>query len=379
MTPVSAYVKKLLYQYDCIVVPELGAFLTHLLPASYVESTGLYMPPRKRLAFNEALRLDDGILTNYVVLHEGCGREEALRHIAAFVAELKQEVRQTGSLSIDGIGLFTQNEEGKLQFDPELRHNFNGEVYGMQPVQVGEWIHQAQKEDVAFVPVVTSAGLMETEEIPAGQEDAQRRRRSYWPWVAAAVFVGSLVGISYVSVIQTDDLLQSSLSPSSLLHLPSFMTKPEAEHVSVKPVAGTTAERAPDKQLAVDMPQATSTQTVPAVAVEDNKPEDAAAKPVPTEKVIVEVKQVTEEKGKPAIVRPQYIVIAGSFSNRQNAGRFQRQMRKEGYSDAYIIKPFRKGQLFKVGVFSSVNRLDAVGKLDEVSAITGLDAWIMEY
>jgi hypothetical protein len=62
MASVNDYLKKLLYQYDCIVVPELGAFLTHYQPASFTESSGLYLPPRKRVAFNEALRLDDGIL-----------------------------------------------------------------------------------------------------------------------------------------------------------------------------------------------------------------------------------------------------------------------------------------------------------------------------
>ncbi|MDB5242229.1 MAG: sporulation protein, partial [Spirosoma sp.] len=68
MASVNDYLKKLLYQYECIIVPELGAFLTHYQAASFTESSGLYLPPRKRVAFNEALRLDDGILVNYIML-----------------------------------------------------------------------------------------------------------------------------------------------------------------------------------------------------------------------------------------------------------------------------------------------------------------------
>ncbi|GAA4450739.1 SPOR domain-containing protein [Nibrella saemangeumensis] len=375
MTPVSAYVKKLLYQYDCIVVPELGAFLTHQLPATFVEATGLYMPPRKKLAFNEALRLDDGILTNYVMLHEGCSREDAQRHIAAFVSELKLEVRQSGSLSLEGIGLFTQNDEGKLQFDPELRHNFLGEVYGMQPLQVGEWVKQTTTEPVSLVPVVTTSesDAIETEEVIRTVQDEQPRR-VYWPWVAAAVFVGALAGISYFSVIQTKGPLQSSLSPSSLFQMSFIFNKPVEEPVKTVVPPTTEADVSSDKLLAMAEPHETVPPVVPSVAAEVKKPAPVAAKTVPVTNV-----SENEVKTKSAIVRPHFIVIAGSFSNRLNAGRFQRQMRKEGYTDAYVIKPMRKGQLFKVGVYSSANRFDAVGKLDEVSEITGLEAWIMEY
>lgn len=45
MASVNDYLKKLLYQYDCIVVPELGAFLTHYQSAVYTETSGLYLPP----------------------------------------------------------------------------------------------------------------------------------------------------------------------------------------------------------------------------------------------------------------------------------------------------------------------------------------------
>lgn len=382
MTPVSAYVKKLLYQYDCLVVPDLGAFLTHSLPATYVESTGLFLPPRKKLAFNEALRLDDGILTNYVMLHDGCSREEALRHIHGFVSELKQEVRQSGSLALDGIGLFTLNDEGKLQFDPELRHNFHGEAYGMQPIQVGEWMKQNQPlEAVQVLPVIKQASesdVIETEEVLPALLNEPPRRRVVWPWVAAAVFVGALVGISYFSVIDTTEPLQSSLSPGSLFRMSFLFTDKEPvkqESQQATPVV--VKAPLPTELLAMAEPKEVPVKPVkvepePKVILESRK----------TESVAVPVKPATpvaEVKVAPVVIRPQFIVIAGSFSNRQNAARFQRQMRKEGYSDAYVIKPVRKGQLYKVGVYGSANRLEAVDRLGEVSTLTGQEAWIMTY
>ncbi|WP_232326005.1 hypothetical protein [Spirosoma montaniterrae] len=49
MASVNEYLKKLLYQYDCVVVPELGAFLTHYQSASFTESSSQYLPPASAL------------------------------------------------------------------------------------------------------------------------------------------------------------------------------------------------------------------------------------------------------------------------------------------------------------------------------------------
>ncbi|RYE98533.1 MAG: SPOR domain-containing protein, partial [Oxalobacteraceae bacterium] len=104
MATVTDYLKKLLYQYDCVVVPELGAFLTHYQSASFSESAGLFLPPRKRVAFNEALRLDDGILANYIMLHEPVSRDGAQRMIAQFVQSLHQTLDSSYRFDLEGIG-----------------------------------------------------------------------------------------------------------------------------------------------------------------------------------------------------------------------------------------------------------------------------------
>ena len=162
MQPIGDYLKKLLYQYDCIVVPTLGAFLTHAVSASFNEATGQFLPPRRKVAFNGALVLDDGMLLNYVMLHESITRDEALRAIDSFVTTLKQEARQMGSFSVEGLGLFSYNAENSLQFEPELRHNFLGSTYGMQPVRLpNKVVHLAQPVTVVKpMPVITGRELL---------------------------------------------------------------------------------------------------------------------------------------------------------------------------------------------------------------------------
>ena len=60
------YISDLLYRYDCVTVPDFGAFLTSRVSAKIHESTHTFYPPKKVLSFNEQLQNNDGLLANYI-------------------------------------------------------------------------------------------------------------------------------------------------------------------------------------------------------------------------------------------------------------------------------------------------------------------------
>ena len=377
MTPVGDYLKKLLYQYDCLVVPEFGAFLTHYLPASFQEATGQYLPPRKRLAFNEALRLDDGILINYVMLHESMTRDEALRAINGFVTAMKQQIRAGGSYTIDGVGLLTTNEEHKLQFHPELRHNFEAESYGFQPIQA-QYCESAEVMPVSVLPLVSNTLPVL---VDAGTDEGQLMplpvRRPVWQWVAAALLVGTLGVYSYFSVLQPGDLLQSSLSPASLLRMPAFMTAftpipakaPEPKPAVLPVTIPTTPVSAPvaaaSKPVVVPKSEAVIEKAAPVAAAAVVKPVRLAA-----------ARKETLAAPKRTLAKP-FLIVAGSFSSRQNALGLRRQLRKAGYDDAYLMAPKRAHELIKVAAFGATTLAEADSVMVKVRELTGVPAWLM--
>jgi cell division protein FtsN len=370
MASVKDYLKKLLYQYDCVVVPELGAFLTNYQSASFTESSGLFLPPRKRVAFNEALRLDDGILANYIMLHEPVTREGAQQHISQFVAELRQQVTEAGRFDLDGIGTFTGNEEGKLQFDPSLRHNFFGEAYGMSAISAQSLTTQAL--DAVVVSASTAVGpvLVQDDETTL---TPLPRSRPYWYAAAAVLLVGSLGLISYFSVIKPGQPSQSSLDPGTLLRAPSSFFERSArpqETVKVKsvtpPVA--TADGKPTPVAKSSAPTVIAaapklvTPATPAVAPASRKPAEVTPVPVAV--------------AKPTRTTPYFTVIAGSFSSKRNALRLKRQLQRAGYSDAFVIVPSQRGQLYKVAAAGSANREEAMASVSAISEIGRTAAWI---
>lgn len=377
MASVNEYLKKLLYQYDCVVIPEFGAFLTHYQPASFSEASGLYLPPRKRVAFNEALRFDDGILANYIMLHEPVTREGAQQHVNLFVEELRTQVELQSRFELDGIGTFSRNDEGKLQFDPSLRHNFFGEAYGMSALSV----RLVNRPPVVETPV-EAVPLSTLGPVLVQDEDAiltpLRPARPYWRVAAAVLLIGSLGAVSYFSVIKPGQPQQSSLNPANLLRVPATYTG-HSNEVEATPKKVTVSPKITPKLAGANVAQ---TADIPASL----KPVTVTPTPLSTD-ISTLPKAVAASKPVPAAIAPlaavapvrtalHYTVIAGVFSRKETAMPLVEHLHKAGYTDAYIMVQGRRGLRYKVAAIGADDKQVAESHLPAINTIIGTKAWI---
>ena len=60
----SRYIQELLYQYECVTIPQFGAFLTRSFKAK-IDHKGVFYPPRKEVNFNQLLFVNDGLLAHF--------------------------------------------------------------------------------------------------------------------------------------------------------------------------------------------------------------------------------------------------------------------------------------------------------------------------
>ena len=74
---ISDHISTLLYRYECVVVPNFGAFLSHKISARIDAKTQTLYPPKKRLSFNGQLTSNDAILANHVSESEKISYENA--------------------------------------------------------------------------------------------------------------------------------------------------------------------------------------------------------------------------------------------------------------------------------------------------------------
>ena len=98
------YISDLLYRYDCVTIPEFGAFLTHRVSAKVHETTHSFYPPKKVLSFNEQLQNNDGLLSSYIAEIEKIPYEVALQNISKHVKSIKSFLMQGETLNFQNIG-----------------------------------------------------------------------------------------------------------------------------------------------------------------------------------------------------------------------------------------------------------------------------------
>ena len=387
MPSLNDYLKKLLYQYDCVVVPELGAFLTHYQSASFSEITGHYLPPRKRVAFNEALRLDDGILLNYIMLHEGIGREQAQRQVGQFVTNMREQVTTQSRFDLDNIGSFTQNDEGRLQFEPGLRHNFFDEAYGMSAIVATPLNRQLQTEPALdAVPVTTLGPVLVRDEdvtyLPARRLGRQRYGAG-WRVAAAALLVSSVGLVSYFSVLDPGRPFQSGINPANMLRLPeSWLARVSPAEAAALTPTKAAAPKPTDKPAFVSTATPVEEEPMPAPVEEEPMPAVVASPPAPVAPKVVAAPVAKPASAPVAVARkivsgPFFTVIAGSFSSKANAFRLCRTLQKAGYTDAFVIPPTTRKQLYKVAASGSATIDEAMMSSDSISALVGAKAFVM--
>ncbi|MBT8321402.1 MAG: SPOR domain-containing protein, partial [Eudoraea sp.] len=142
------YIQELLYRYNCVVVPDFGAFLTQVKSAFIQKSTNTFHPPTKEISYNEQLSTNDGLLVSYMSNAQGTSYEEMLEKVMDTVAGWKKELQNGKRLELAGIGKLWYNREGKVQFRPEKKVNYLTTSFGLAAVVSPPVIREVLKEEV---------------------------------------------------------------------------------------------------------------------------------------------------------------------------------------------------------------------------------------
>lgn len=128
---VENHIKDLLYRYECVIIPDFGALITQRKSAEIHETTHAFYPPKKLISFNRQLLKNDGLLANYIAETEKVSYETGFQKVQAFVKELKAELAKEKGVVFEHIGVFSLEEDDKLQFQPFYHQNYLLDSFGM--------------------------------------------------------------------------------------------------------------------------------------------------------------------------------------------------------------------------------------------------------
>ena len=162
---IQQYIQDLLFQHECVTIPNFGAFLSHSVSATILPIEGRFVPPKKEIGFNSLLKSNDGVLAHYIAQKENFSYEQALRGIEKEVVVWKQRLN-TQHLTFAGIGEMRFNSFKKIEFLPFGKINFDLESFGLIAFQKHSFasnrlhsepqtfttMENENKEDLMFTP-----------------------------------------------------------------------------------------------------------------------------------------------------------------------------------------------------------------------------------
>lgn len=198
MENISGHITFLLSRHDCVIVPGVGAFIATTRPACYNAATGRWLPPTRHIAFNAAVRSDDGLLAHSFSRRLRVDFEEARKELSLSTAALQTGMRLPGGCRIGDIGTLACTADGRILFTPAMPPGRRAALVGHTPVAARLL---AAGQDPAAMQEAAGSAAIEAEKTPAAMimvTGRHRRLSGYMGKIAAALVVAVIAMLSVI-------------------------------------------------------------------------------------------------------------------------------------------------------------------------------------
>lgn len=142
------YTTRLVAQYNCVIIPGLGAFLAHNVPASYSIEGATFMPPHRALGFNPQVTIDDALLVSEYIYAQHIPYDEASKMLHDDILALRRELSTKGTVCFGELGTFTVNVDGKISFNQSPNGIDDPYNFGFEPLVIRQLKDIEKKEIV---------------------------------------------------------------------------------------------------------------------------------------------------------------------------------------------------------------------------------------
>ena len=326
-------ISRLIAHHNCVIMPGVGAFLAHRVPACYNATEKVFMPPHRALAFNPQVTVDDALLLSEYMGDGTMSYEEANECLHSDIDALRLKLADTGILYFGDLGTFKMDIDGKISFTPNENSIDDPYNYGFEPLAIAP-LKELKKKDIVI----------------------KRNNISKYISAVAAAIVAIFVLIPIGSSIYNDD---AQLSVAGFAPV-----EKSVRPVAVTPVSDAVCEIAPVEET-VTAHIFTTSEASPAVEeaqiVEPQAPVTTVADATAQE-VKEEVKEISR----------QYSIIVASTPNPDKAQLAITELSRKMQADYQVVQGDRR---FRIAIESYETEADANAALERIQA-TFSDAWV---
>ena len=315
----NRHIEILLLSSDCVIVPDLGGFMTHHVDARYDDEDNMFVPPLRTLGFNPQLTMNDSLLAQSYIEAYDINYPEAIRRIEAEVTELKQQLYNDGFYEMTGIGVLSLNEDRRIVFEPCEAGLLTPSLYGLG---VFEMLPLDDKTNSQAVQAAIQLPLTDdsTQSIRTTTKDGEKAIIVKMSWlrnaaIAAAIIIFLLFTPTIINNIGTETQ-QPSISEVDLLPLPNKTVEPKKLDTSAVNI----------KHDSIETPAAEENVS----SADTTKIESADTNALKAEAIAKTTSEPIAEK------ETGYCLVLASQVAQQGAENLVSQMKQHGYEDTRV-------------------------------------------
>ena len=330
----------LLMEYEYVIIPNFGGFITQYQPSQLLEDKGVITPPKRIVSFNAQLTSDDGLLINFLTRFYQIDIKEAQKKVKDFTQTCFTLLDKGAKIRLDKIGVLIFDKELNIQFSSYDSENYNPYSYGLIDVS---YTRLNKKEKLII-------------------KEKKIRASKYYPYVAILLPLVLIFWISsfYLNQGQSSNesqkngkasLLETSITPTRKLHKEEIKTNQKDEDAVIS------QEIDKKMKLANALSYVTTKPIQPKKESSILKPKIKQTPAAPVKKQVTKKTNTVEKNTKVNIEvkLSSYRLVAGSFKNKDNAYRLSRKIKKLNYPATVI----RKGSRYRVIAVSFNNKKEA--------------------
>ena len=431
---IAKYVSDLLFDFECVVIPGLGGFLTDDKPVSINEVTHSFSPPFRKVHFNVQLRTNDGLLVNHVAQQEQIGYKTAKQRVDQFVFQCHNALTEGKKINFKNIGSLYHDVDKNIVFKQDIKVNYNPNSFGLSSLVSPAITRPTDEEKIKKVvksaidknkpqkkPVDRKGKINEEFIRPDRRKMIGKRRKStFTNQLIFLLVVIFLMGIGYMYMRRhsmyfyyekyashipffyssVNDYLAkninstpvATLSRSTASFFPFFLKNEEPPVVivapnsinpvlvdAIEPTENTDVISETDDMAFIipsdeDIEEVIITEDISDIEKaykSESRVNISNPKAVPESSKISELRDLTQ-----TISSNSFFIIAGSFTQESNATNLVSNLKNQGF-DALIADTNKYG-MFRVAFSSYNNRATAEEKLLAIRRSNNPKAWLLE-
>ena len=367
---ITNYLKELLNDNECVIIPEFGAFISkrHSATIDYVNHS--FLPPYKEIVFNDKLTNNDEILVDFISKKENISKEDSLAKIQNFVNQTAAILDVNNEYVLEGLGKMRKFGNDYV-FEISHSENLLGDSFGLtefnyKPVFRTE-TYQIIKEKIVVEQKEKNTdytiAIESVEEIPT----APRKRPSLFKSLAYTTLAFCLIFLINWTTEKSDSNL-ASWNPFLYSSPNEFLIGIQEFRNSSVDNGQQTTDNSLCSEISLDNGQQTADNSLCSEISVDNEQQTT------TQQLSNSATQ-TLSNSEPQTLNSYYIV-GGSFKTEESAEKCLNSIKNQGFENASILDKNEKGYI-RVYYESFAEKADALIRLDVIKSDYNESAWLL--